>query len=256
MHATGTELYLGLTNNLKQTCPSMHRVYLTMKDLPPDEITPEMVSLASGRIALDPAALVEWLGKNEAQATAMSISSAFKKQIEAAAGPWDQVKFEDMLAKWLVATDQPFSTVDDPEFRDFLTYAHHPAPNLKIPHRDAIKRRVMRMYEDTIRATRQMFQASSSYAFIFKLTTALQHEVEGKVSISLDAWTSSNNYAFMAIVAHYITKAGELQELLIDFREMDGAHSGANMAEATWDTLLRFGLENRVSYIDIPYLLR
>jgi hypothetical protein len=46
-----------------------------------------MVSLASGRIALDPAALVEWLGKNEAQATATSISSAFKKQIEAAAGP-------------------------------------------------------------------------------------------------------------------------------------------------------------------------
>jgi hypothetical protein len=34
--------------------------------------------------------------------------------------------------------------------------------------------------------------------------------VEGKVSISLDMWTSSNNYAFMAIVAHYITKAGQL----------------------------------------------
>jgi hypothetical protein len=74
----------------------------------------------------------------------------------------------------------------------------------------------------------------------------LQHDVEGKVSISLDAWTSSNNFAFMAIIAHYITNTGELQELLIDFREMDGAHSGANMAEATWDTLVRFGLENRV----------
>jgi hypothetical protein len=74
--------------------------------------------------------------------------------------------------------------------------------------------------------------------------TALHRDVEGKVSISLDAWTLSNNFAFMEIV---ITKAGELQELLIDFHEMDGAHSGANMAEATWDTLLRFGLENRVS---------
>lgn len=187
VHATGTELYLELTNNLKQTCPSMYHVYLTMKDLSPDEINPEMVSLVSGRIVLDPVALVEWLGKNEAQATAMSISSAFKKQIEAAASPWDQVKFEDMLAKWLVATDQLFSTVDDPKFQDFLTYAHHPAPYLKILHCNAIKRRVMRMYEDTIRATRQMFQASSSYTFIFKLTTALQHEVEGKVSISLNA---------------------------------------------------------------------
>lgn len=72
--------------------------------------------------------------------------------------------------------------------------------------------------------------------------------VEGKISISLDAWTSSNNYAFMAIVAHYITKAGQLEELLIDFRELDGEHSGDNMAEATWETLTCYGIERRVSF--------
>lgn len=69
----------------------------------------------------------------------------------------------------------------------------------------------------------------------------------------------------MAIVAHYITKAGCLgkevnrfifnfseptfhtEELLIDFRELEGEHSGANLAEATWDTLARFGIKSRVS---------
>jgi hypothetical protein len=30
------------------------------------------------------------------------------------------------------------------------------------------------------------------------------------VSISLDAWTSSNGYAFLAIVAHYVTNDGKL----------------------------------------------
>lgn len=35
-------------------------------------------------------------------------------------------------------------------------------------------------------------------------------DVEGKVAISLDAWTSSNQYAFLAIVTHYITKDGNL----------------------------------------------
>jgi hypothetical protein len=72
-------------------------------------------------------------------------------------GPWEQDKFEEMLAKWVVATDQPFYAVDDPEFRDLLMYTHHPSPNLKIPHRDAIKRRVMKMGEDTIEATKEMF---------------------------------------------------------------------------------------------------
>ena len=63
-----------------------------------------------------------------------------------------------MLAKWIVATDQPFSTVDEPEFRDLLMYTHHPSPNLHIPHRDAIKRRIMKMGEDTIEATKEMFK--------------------------------------------------------------------------------------------------
>jgi hypothetical protein len=78
----------------------------------------------------------------------------------------------------------------------------------------------------------------------------------------------------MAIVAHYVTKSGQLggllnrstqksetncindtsEELLIDFRELEGEHSGANMAEATWETLTRFGIENRVCHKS-PYCL-
>jgi hypothetical protein len=60
-----------------------------------------------------------------------------------------------------VATDQPFYTVDDSEFCKFLSYAHHPLPSLKIPHRDAVKRRIMRMNDDTVTATKQMFHVSS-----------------------------------------------------------------------------------------------
>ena len=63
-------------------------------------------------------------------------------------------------------------------------------------------------------------------------------------------WTSSNQYAFMAIVAHHVTNEGQLgmlticglcyllnvcpiiEELLIDFQELTGEHSGENIAEA------------------------
>lgn len=37
-----------------------------------------------------------------------------------------------------------------------------------------------------------------------------------------------------------------LEELLIDFCELEGEHSGANMAEAVWETLVCFGIENQV----------
>lgn len=35
-------------------------------------------------------------------------------------------------------------------------------------------------------------------------------DLEGKISISLDAWTSLNQIAFLAIVAHYVNNDGNL----------------------------------------------
>ncbi|SJL02917.1 uncharacterized protein ARMOST_06258 [Armillaria ostoyae] len=67
-------------------------------------------------------------------------------------------------------------------------------------------------------------------------------ELEAKVSISLDVWTSPNGYAFMAIIAHYVNNKGKLEETLIDFRELLGKHSGDNMADVVWETLKVFGL--------------
>lgn len=37
-----------------------------------------------------------------------------------------------------------------------------------------------------------------------------------------------------------------LEELLIDFRELLGEHSGENMAEAVWETLVMYGIEGKV----------
>jgi len=36
------------------------------------------------------------------------------------------------------------------------------------------------------------------------------------------------------------------EELLIDFREIIGEHSGANLAEAVWNALELYGLKDRV----------
>jgi hypothetical protein len=36
------------------------------------------------------------------------------------------------------------------------------------------------------------------------------------------------------------------EELLIDFRELLGEHSGENIAEAIWETLVMYEIEGRV----------
>ena len=77
-------------------------------------------------------------------------------------GPWDQEKFDDLLAQWIIATDQPFDTVDQPEFHTLLTCAHHPSPELKIPYCDAVRRRIMKMGEDGIEVTKEIFMVCKS----------------------------------------------------------------------------------------------
>lgn len=67
------------------------------------------------------------------------------------------------------------------------------------------------MGEDTVEDIKSMF--SVCFFDCIQLCCCIfifVQELEAKISISLDAWTSSNQYAFLAIVAHYINNDGQL----------------------------------------------
>jgi len=87
------------------------------------------------------------------------------------------------------------------------------------------------------------------------------------VSLSLDAWTSNNGHAFLAIVMHWINSDWKLgptfsytfipvcsiiltisEELLIDFHELVGEYSGENFAHVVYNTLNLYGVKGHVSF--------
>ena len=59
-----------------------------------------------------------------------------------------QEKFEQVLMEWVIACDQPFEEVERPEFVVMMNYTHHTGTPLKIPKRNGIKRRLMKMGDD------------------------------------------------------------------------------------------------------------
>jgi len=59
--------------------------------------------------------------------------------------------------EWVVACDQPFEEVERPEFIMMMNYTHHAGTSLKIPKRDGIKRRLMKMGDDTVEDIWKMF---------------------------------------------------------------------------------------------------
>jgi len=59
--------------------------------------------------------------------------------------------------EWVIACDQPFEEVKRPKFIVMMNYTHHTGTSLKIPKRDGIKRRLMKMGDDTIEDVCNMF---------------------------------------------------------------------------------------------------
>ena len=71
-----------------------------------------------------------------------------------------------------MACDQPFDEVEKEEFIKLMTYAHHPVTSVKLPSREGIKRRVMKMGEDTIDRIREMFAVRAlvgSFPFVHSI---------------------------------------------------------------------------------------
>ncbi len=76
-------------------------------------------------------------------------------------GPWDQEKFKQVLMEWVVACDQPFEEVERPEFIMMMNYTYHTGTLLNIPGRNGIKRRLMKMGDNTIDGVCKMFSVHS-----------------------------------------------------------------------------------------------
>ncbi|EXX51121.1 hypothetical protein RirG_264420 [Rhizophagus irregularis DAOM 197198w] len=54
----------------------------------------------------------------------------------------------------------------------------------------------------------------------------------GRLSFTLDAWTSPSYIPFLGITVHWISREWELKEILIDFCKLSGPHSGENLHES------------------------
>ena len=77
-----------------------------------------------------------------------------------------------------------------------------------------------------------------------QLTYLQEHE--GALSFAMDAWTSPNHKAFVAVTV-YFENNGDPVCMLLDIVEVAKSHSGANLAAAFAHILDEFGISDKVS---------
>ncbi|CAI5978780.1 unnamed protein product [Closterium sp. NIES-65] len=68
----------------------------------------------------------------------------------------------------------------------------------------------------------------------------------GRVSLSLDIWTSENHTAFMCVTVHWITSDFRLRSGILDFVQLEGSHTGSLIAQTLERILTEGGLQDVV----------
>ncbi|KAJ7794704.1 hypothetical protein B0H14DRAFT_3159008 [Mycena olivaceomarginata] len=141
----------GLQTHLASHFVAHHRLYkvLLARGTAPTDVE---LAVARGSTPITPEMAAEYL--QSLDVISNNIKDMFEKQAAASQEPWDQEHFEHLLARWVATCDQPFSAVDDEEFRELLKYNPPPCQKsrLKIPHAQAIRTRIDKMGEEMIAA--------------------------------------------------------------------------------------------------------
>lgn len=74
----------------------------------------------------------------------------------------------------------------------------------------------------------------------------LLQEAPGKILFTFDGWTSAIMRAYIAITAHYINDDWELKSELLAFEELEGSHTGENLAEVLYTILDLHRIKHKV----------
>ena len=59
-------------------------------------------------------------------------------------------------------------------------------------------------------------------------------------------WTSPNSIAMIAVVAHYVSRIGEVKDCLLGLKHVVGTHSRENMAQSITTTIEDYRLQDRI----------
>src|SRR4051794_21542620 len=125
----------------------------------------------------------------------------------------------------MVALNWSFHSIDSLQLRKLLHMLHH---NLDVPSANLMKSQL----KDQAGTVRGQIRKDLS--------------ANSKVSIALDAWSSPNHLAFLAIVAYYIDKDWNYHQQLIGFERLEGEHSGDRLSDTVLTVLETYDLESRL----------
>lgn len=133
----------------------------------------------------------------------------------------------DKLLRWIGKTAQPYNVVETMEFQELFS-ASHQEP-LPIKTGNGVKAALKNKYGELV--TKRLAKFGES---------------KGKIALSLDCWTSVTGDSFMAIVGHALSEDFEYSEMLLNFSQLMGPHTGDLLFEMVMKCITDYNLHGRI----------
>ena len=134
------------------------------------------------------------------------------------------------MAVFVISSNSPLAIVENPNFIKLLQYCN--SSKLSIS-RCTLGQDLHVLYNSLFK---QVYQS------------LLDHlRGSGKVSLTLDAWSSTTRILFLGITGHYIeSSTWQFKSLLLGFECLRGSHSAGILARVCIGVLQRFGLTSHI----------
>jgi BED zinc finger len=146
----------------------------------------------------------------------------------------DSGHLEVLYVKFLTACHLPLRLVECPEFRDLLNYINDDIDTWLPSSHNTITHWVLRQFD-------YMKEQMKS-----RLDSALTD-----IHISCDLWTSPNCLPIFGIVGHYISSDGQLESPTLALVDIDGEHSGENLAKYLQEVVEDWGIGSKLGYLQM-----
>ncbi|WKT54151.1 hypothetical protein QSH57_004735 [Fusarium oxysporum f. sp. vasinfectum] len=132
--------------------------------------------------------------------------------------------FKELLLRWIVDADVPFSAVEHPDFRKLLGLSNEELVDELLPRSGV-----------TIRSWLEAECWSQKELLRSQLTTSMYEK-----HLTFDLWTSLQKFTLLGVAVHFTDALKRLQTSLLALRRLCGQHSGENIGPTLREVLSKY----------------
>lgn len=143
---------------------------------------------------------------------------------------FDPLHFRQLLIRWVACDNVAFNQLESPYFRELMAYTNSAVVESgSLPTHNTMRDWIVGAFNRHKGVVTELLGRSIS-----------------RVNISFDVWTSRKFTSLLGLTVHFLDEGGNPRTFLLGLPQIEGRHSGENLAGRVGEIIHEYNLEGRV----------